>query len=210
MRRFITIIALLLMTGTTFAQRDSSQSTYEIKTIFGKNKISHGGYGSFGLGYTNIAGQDGFTASGRGVWLIDHSFGLGFAGTGFSNDLYYDHNYGDQTFSLQGGYGGLYLEGIVFPRLPFHISFPVILGVGGVAYTHAYYWDDFDMNMVVEDQDVFLVAEPGVEAELNLVRFIRLSAGVSYRFTSGVNIEGISQKVLNGYAFNVSLKFGKF
>ena len=78
------------------------------------------------------------------------------------------------------------IEPIIAPKIPVHISVPVLLGVGGVAYgvtRYDYYWEN-----VVENSDVFFIADIGLEVELNLVSFFRLTLGAYYRYTNDINV----------------------
>jgi len=38
------------------------------------------------------------------------------------------------------------------------------------------------------DSDAFLVFEPGVDVEFNIVKFFRIAIGASYRLTNGINL----------------------
>lgn len=212
-KTFLLITVLTLITGSAFSQfikKDSIKKSDEIKTVFGNKEVSHGGYGSLTIGYSKIDGQDAFITGARGSWVIGHSFALGIGGTGFGNDLYINNSPGSQKYSLEGGYGGLILEPILLPKFPIHLSFPVLLGAGGVAYINSMYYDSFDNDYYVEDSDAFFVAEPAVEIEMNLLKHIRLAVGASYRFTSDLHLASKPDHVLNGYNATFTLKFGKF
>jgi hypothetical protein len=213
MKRTILTLAIAVLTSFCFAQstkNDSVKKDDGIKTIFGNKKISHGGYGAFTIGYSLIDGKDAFITGGRGAWVIGHSFAIGIGGSGFANDMYIDNSPGSIEYSLEGGYGGLVLEPILFPKLPVHLSFPCLLGAGGVAYVNATYGDEFDSDMYVEDSDAYLVAEPAAEFEMNLLRYVRLAFVASYRFTTEIHILDKAHNVLDGYNFGVTIKFGKF
>jgi hypothetical protein len=213
MKRTLLIIAIATIACSGFAQntkKDSLRKDDGIKTIFGNKKISHGGYGAFTIGYSQIDGKDAFITGGRGAWVIGHSFALGIGGSGFANDMYFDNSPGSQEYSLEGGYGGLVLEPILLPKFPVHLSFPCLIGAGGVAYIHSTYNDNFDSDMYVEASNAFLVAEPTVELEINLLRFVRLALSASYRFTTPTHIINKPNDVLNGYNYGFTLKFGKF
>ena len=105
-----------------------------------------------------------------------------------------------------------------FLKFPVHISVPIVAGVGGVAYTSSF--DPYDLEYaqyLVEDAASFLVLEPGVELEFNIVRFFRIAIGGYYRLTSGVRFsdprilqEPIPANVLEGFSGGITLKFGKF
>ena len=222
----ITLIAVsLILAATLFAQDDSN----EMRTLFKKSpdkKMDNGGYGSFSIGYSQIDNKDALILGGRAAWLADHKFALGIAGYGFFNSLEKTNVPDDDNsqYFLTGGYGGLFFEPIVLPNHPVHVSFPIILGVGGISAVQANNWKDYnDSDNYYTDTDFFLVAEPGIDIEFNIIKFFRISVGASYRFTNGVNLQykyldpnyneqviNIDKDALDSFSFNLSFKFGWF
>jgi hypothetical protein len=186
-----------------------------MKTIFGNKERTSGGYGALSFGYTQIDGKDAFLAGIKGGWLVDHSFTLGFVGYGFINDVSSPPPGGQFQTHLGGGYGGLLLEPIFFPKFPVHFTIPLIIGAGGISYFEDYEYsqgnpippESYDGTI---DSDAFFVFEPGLELELNVTEIFRLAVGGSYRYTSNVVLidhEGNILRNFNGY---LTLKFGKF
>jgi hypothetical protein len=102
-----------------------------------------------------------------------------------------------------------------------HVSIPVLIGAGGVAYIRDY-WTPYpqypdDYNYYTEDASAYFVIEPGLELELNMVKFLRVCLGGYYRYTSNIVLQsGYGDEYtevkpdLNGFSFGLSLKFGKF
>lgn len=180
----------------------------ELKTLFGHGR--QGFYGALSTACTQIDNKYGLSVSARGTWLVDRSFGIGIGGTGFINqagDILYwlADSYPLRNNTLTGGYGGVIVEPILLPRFPVHLSFPVLLGVGAVSTVdELYYQGYFDVN------DVFLVAEPHVELEFNLTHFARFGLFGSYRFTTKLNSQTISEQALKGLSAGVILKLGLF
>ena len=204
-------LTLLIFLGLGFllATAQEYNDNDQISTIFSKNR-RNGGYGALSFSYTTIDNKDAFLMGARGSWIIDHSFAIGLGGCGFVNDVNY-HGWlnNDLDNNLAGGYGGLYLEPILAPRLPVHISFPVLLGVGGISNVPDHRnWDDW----VFDDSksDVYVVFEPSVELEFNMTRHMRLAGSIGYRFTSDIDIENTDPDILKGTNIGLVLKFGKF
>lgn len=186
----------------------SAQENYDnqISTIFQKSR-SNGGYGALTFGYTQIDGKDAFLMGGRGAWIIDHSFAIGLGGTGFVNDVNYNKWCdNDLNYNLAGGYGGIYLEPILAPRLPVHISIPVLFGIGAIAQVE----NHRDWTYDNARSDVFLVFEPSVELEFNMTRHMRLAGSIGYRFTSKIDMVNTSSDVMEGANIGLVLKFGRF
>lgn len=213
MKKFIPIIMLSLiwLNGfTQFFNRDNGGND-EIRTLMGRDHHSMGVYGAFGGGYTIINDRDAVTLSGRGAWIAGHSFAVGFAGTGFVNSFSPGMD-PDRYVNLTGGYGGFLFEPILLPKMPVHLSFPVIAGFGGVVHTSSFRdassWEYTDTW--VEGTESYLIAEPGVELEFNVMKFFRMAFGMSYRFTTDINWEYSSPDVLEGWNAGMTFKFGKF
>lgn len=214
MKKTTITFCLLLLATCAFAQEEG-----EMKTLFGNGgAVSHGGYGGITTAYTNMDGRDAIMIGGRGAWLINHKIGIGLAGTGFLTESKVDAQLNGDRYQLAGGYGGLFLEYIVNPKSPVHVSFPLTIGAGGVSYlesNNSFSGNDF--NTFEEDSQAFFVVEPGIEVELNLLRFMRIAFGASYRYTSDVSLNYsannqaiIGKDALNGFSGGITLKFGKF
>lgn len=206
MKKLLFITLSMLIGFSAISQNDQE----EYRTLFTKGRVSHGGYGGLSINYSQMDGKGAMLLGARGGWIIDHSFSIGFAGYGFANDFHYNDFPLDDRSGLVGGYGGLLLESIINPHSPIHISIPLLIGVGGVTYGDGWgfghdYWDWHS-----DEADAFFVIEPGIELELNLIRFIRLSAGVYYRHTSNIQLINTDKHALNGLSTGITLKFGKF
>ena len=216
MKKIILFSIIVLTSISTFAQfvrRDNgdTNSNNEIRTLMGSKNHSNGGYGSFGAGYSIIDGKDAVMLTGRAAWIVGHSLAFGFAGSGFVNSLSPDIESG-RVVNLTGGYGGFLFEPILLPKFPIHLSFPVIAGFGGIAYTSSIQPDNsFEYyDTWVEDTETYLIAEPGVELELNVMKFFRMAFGLSYRFTTDINWNYSNPDVLEGWHAGMTFKFGKF
>ncbi len=223
--KIIPLLLALLVSISIAAQDDS-----EMKTLFSKSsdkKVSHGGYGSFSVGYSQIAGKDAMQIGGRAAWIANHHFAMGLAGYGFFNSIQKNYTSLDDpsNYFLTGGYGGLFVEPILKPNLPVHVSFPVIFGVGGITAMESQNWSDNYHNDKVNyyDTDAFIVLEPGIDIEFNIVKFFRVALGASYRFTNGVNLQykylddnfdqqtiKVDKNALDSFTFNIGFKFGWF
>lgn len=214
MKKITTLTVLLILVKTlSFSQEPESSDrnrNEEFKTLFGAHRPG-GIYGAFTFGYSEIDHKQAVIFGGRFEWIIDHSIGIGFGGNGFVNEYHHDLLL-DRDVFLTGGYGGFYIEPILFPNFPAHLSFPILLGAGGVSYISKE--PDFNHNMV-ENSEVFLIAEPAAEIEINFTRHFRLAFGVSYKFTTPfeAGISGsstVDSKSLEGWSYLVTFKFGRF
>jgi hypothetical protein len=213
MKKTVLLSALVILFCLSAFSQEPEFEYYkgkEIKTLLGRNRPG-GGYGAFTTGYTAIDDKNAVLFGARFGWLASHSIGIGLGATGFINEFHYEPSLDKDVF-LSGGYGGLYVEPILLPRLPVHISFPILFGAGGVSYVSKE--TDFNNNMI-QDSETFLLIEPAMEVELNLTRFLRFAAGVTYRLPTSFNVglsgtPTASAETIKGASYTLTLKIGKF
>ncbi len=190
----------------------SERQKPEIQTLTGPGHQT-GFYIGFHTDYSRISGYDAFGAGASIALIANHGLAIGIAGKGFFTEPYQgDLSFSTTKYNYSGGYGGLLIEPILFPKSPVHLSFPVILGAGGIAKNvlYNYYYPYEYTQAEVENADAFLVAEPGVELELNVARWLRLGLGCSYRFTTDLEPVVFDTKIMDGFTAGFSLKFGNF
>jgi hypothetical protein len=180
------------------------------QTLF-NNPQPVGWYVAPEFGYTKFDDKDVFLSGISGGVIFNHSFSLGMSGYGIVNS--YNLQYSDiappDDLYLYGGYGGLKMEYILNPSKVVHVSFPLLIGGGALSYNRH---NDMDYNYMEESyaSDGFFVVEPGVMVGVNLIKFMRLDAGVTYRFAPNIDLPNTSSVLLNGFNAIASLKFGKF
>jgi hypothetical protein len=183
----------------------------EIQTLTGPGH-STGFYFGFHSEYSQVAGYDAFGAGGTFALIANHGLAIGFSGKGFFTEPYKVTPSSNTSYNYTGGYGGFLIEPIIFPKYPVHVSFPILLGAGGIArsiltnYNYPYEYT----QVYVENAEAFLIAEPGVEIEFNVARWMRLALGGSYRFTTALEPAIFESNPMDGFTAGFSMKFGKF
>ena len=217
MKRFIFTILFLIAGLAIYAQdgQKSAASTDGMKTLFGNGKpVKLGWFAAFDPGYTTVNGHGAFLGGFSGGMIIDHNFSVGLVARGWHNGYQYENFSDTSSAMLVGGYGGLLLEYTLFPKSLVHVTFPVIIGGGGAAYVESQdmYYGGYHNNhdMKVYDNDSYFVFEPGVRAEVNVLKFMRVNAGISYRLISGLHLKNTPSDKLSSFNFTMGLKFGKF
>ncbi len=183
----------------------------EIQTLTEPGKTV-GFYFGFHSEYSQIAGYDAYGAGGTIAVIANHGLAIGLTGKGFFSEAFDENMTTHTSYSYTGGYGGILIEPIVFPKYPVHVSFPIILGAGGIATSMLtdYYYPYEYTQVYVDSAEPFLIAEPGMEVEFNIARWMRLSVGGSYRFTTAVESTRLESNPLDGFTAGFSMKFGKF
>jgi hypothetical protein len=201
------------------AGKSSGTDNGEIKTLFKKSdhpkKVGY--YISPEFAYTQFEGRNVFLGGLSLGVIVNHFFTVGLSAKGIlnSSQLWYDFNrtpVNPLGAYLYGGYGGLKFEFKLLPTAPLHVNFPILIGGGGLTYytgsmqNHNY--DNYDGTNL--DWDAFFVVEPGVMLEINLVKFMQLDVGISYRYAPGLDLMETNAGLINNFNANLSLRFGKF
>jgi len=180
------------------------------KTLFGKARPS-GAFVGFSVKPALVNGQESIFMGGSAAIALGEKVNLGVIGYGLVSDV------GSNQFAMDGteyfiemGYGGFLFEPVFGSNRILHFTAPLILGAGVSALSKNRPWDfDYEYDEYT-DPELFLVAEPALNAELNLFRFMRLSAGVGYRFIGETGIFNLTNTNLSGWTGNVTLKLGWF
>ena len=157
-----------------------------------------------------------FTAMGGSsvMLLLNKRWGIGVTGQ-MTLDRRFSPS-GVAPLYLRAGFGGLKLEYTANPNGAIHFTFPLTLGMGFAQAdsidTYRNRNDDFGFGRNFNRGNQFAVIQPGVQVEANLVRFVKLFAGVNYRIAFKTNSVAttLPTNTLQGLSFNVGAKFGLF
>ena len=225
---FVLLIIATLLSGPVFSQdtlrlfsnqknkvrKEKPQNRYYndgIQTLTGPGR-KVGFYFGMNTGYTRIDGYDGLIVGGSVALIANHGLAIGFSGKGFFTEPYKIISGSNKSYNYTGGYGGILIEPIILPKSPVHIALPVLLGAGGVARSSWTRWNDpYNYNDIwVENAEAYLIAEPGIQVEVNVARWMRLAMGGSYRFTTSLQPSDFKSDLLNGFSGELSFKFGLF
>ena len=177
-------------------------------------QLDGGAFGAPIVKFSSIGGQNAILAGGRFGWVIDSSIVLG--GGIYALESRVKTNIVDpvsgQDVLLNYNCGGIELEYIFFPRNPIHASVGMFVAGAGTTYgvsdkgvPHTSY---FSQNL--------LLFEPQADIEFNVVGWLHIDAGVSYRICNPpgtgrfYDTGGISLHDLQGLSVVVALKLGEF
>jgi hypothetical protein len=172
------------------------------RTLVGP-EMESGGFGGFATKFTSMRGDFAVLLGGRGGWIINRTLVLGGGGYGLVSDIWTDvYDQYNRPGKLRMGYGGLDLEVLLRSDDLVHLTLQGLIGGGGVTYR-------FD-SVHPSSWDAVFVAEPGVNLELNVTHFMRISAGGSYRFVQDVDLVDLTNQDVSGWAGTLLFKFGVF
>jgi hypothetical protein len=225
MKKSITFLFAFMMTAVVSLraqeQQDSSArpSYYpqeEINTVFKSSPRARiSGYGVISNKFTSIDGNYMNLSEIYGGVYLNRRVMIGVGGAASTNNLPVPDQFSSvegRKLSYQYVQFGLYTEYVIGSNKAIHPVVHLFAGPGLTVQYDRHDWDDFDEMDEHENRDEnwFMVAEPGVQIEINVFRWMRFSPGVSYRMAFGNDASGLSDSKLSGMSFNASLKFGRF
>ena len=199
MKEVFIIILLFFMAERSFAEEET--------LLNGDTKISFFGGPVWKL--TNLNGDTRVLTGVRGGWIINRSFVIGLGGYGMMSGF---NMHGHRTFNNHDhghklGYGGLEIEYINNSDKLIHYSLYALIGSGGARFDDMHVDEDLDH---AHNTDTIFVFEPALNGIVNINKWFRLGAGVSYRMISGVDTYNKDSSDIGGFYGIVTFKFGKF
>ncbi len=209
MKKNNTILIILLICSAVVAQTNETDTYVEFDD---RNNVVHGFYVGFGAQYGRIKKEGAFSGNIKIAYVANQKLEVGFGFTGLYREM--DNTnpniFRGDKIALIGGYGGFHIEPILFGKKFVSVSFPVLIGGGGVAYTNADKIEDETAELEEDDFDGFFVVEPGINLLYNFTRYTQLETGIRYRFTSDYELPPFEKDNLNGFSVVVGLKIGVF
>ena len=176
-----------------------------------RKNVVHGVYLGLNMHYGQVDGSDAFMGGLKLAYVANQQFEAGFEGNFIFSDQNYFNTALGENEDLIGAYGGLHLEPIFFSKSRVNLSFPLLLGGGGVGYVGGDIDDDdFGNDLTEDDFDPFFLVEPGVNVLFNISRYLQVEAGMRYRFTSSVSLRPNGIENVNGWSAGIGLKVGVF
>lgn len=223
MERILTVAAVFLISMAVNAQDYSYERDTVYEDVEVSKRRSHtddiktlsgGGYHSGGFGAISFKGseyQDKILVMGgvRAGWIINRTLAIGFEGYGVIPTAEFDNIIPGRNAILIGGYGGMFLEPIIFSNQVVHVTFPLAGGAGWLGL-HDDWEENYNDHDEIIDEDVFWYVEPGVALEVNISRHFRVNCGVSKRFTEDLKLMGSNANEFEKLNYFLTLKFGKF
>lgn len=157
---------------------------------------------------TSINGQAGVMIGLRGSWPVARSLAIG----GAIYSLLSKIEAPEGALPLEGKlnvdltYLGFELEYFLNPGARTRLSLSALVGGGATRFVKDTGSAFISSNQSGETAFMFIL-EPGGNVEWTLARWLRLAAGVSYRFASGTRQEKLTDKDLSGPAASLAFKF---
>lgn len=218
----IMMVSCILLTTSIFAQEKDSDEEWDqrkdnpIETVFQGGPTSVRAYGALTNKFTTIRGDYANLVGVYGGVFINHKFMIGVGGAAMTNRLNVPLQYStDPLRDLNYEYGqfGLVTEYVVGSNKAFHVAFNLFSGAGFTLQNDRDEWDNDEFDWEDDeslDTNWFFVAEPGVQLEINVFKWMRFSPGISYRAAFGSDGLGMRDSDISNISYNATLKFGKF
>lgn len=205
-------ISLLLYFFLSALYSHAQEETGDYLEFNDRKNVVHGVYLGLSTRLGEIDGNNTYVGELKVAYVANQQFEVGFAG----NFLYSEQDiYNDQRGRFEDiivAYGGLHLEPIFFSKKLVNLSFPLLIGAGGVGYVENNFRDPdyIEEDLTGDDINAVFVAEPGVSALFNISRYLQLEAGVKYRFSSRINLPPTRTVNINGFSAGIGIKVGIF
>jgi hypothetical protein len=217
----LALVAFLMYSNTAAAQTQDT-TKYLLKLSkphsFGLYVSPEFQYGQLKNAFTPFAGSS-------VMLLFNQKFAIGATYQETTNQTFSPT--GVSPLLLKAGYGGVKMEFITAPSKAVHVTFPIVIGMGqmrvdSATYTvtrprnHNDFGENFNGRNSLNGGNTYLVLQPGIHLEANLIRNVKIYAGASYRYA--VDVDGtantatipLAASVLNGASINVGAKIGFF
>src|SRR6478736_3099378 len=202
---------LIVLAGLLFIGNAASAQS-EIQTLFGKGK-SVGGYGALSNKFTAIGGTYANMVEAYGGVYLNKRLMIGGAAAATTNYIAVPSEYSidpSKRMSYEYGQLGMMTEYVFGSDKAIHVAFSFFAGAGFTLQYERPEWNhetSYDYPNYTGAEDTFFVAEPGVQLEVNVFKWMRFSPGVSYRATYGSHAVGLSDTDLSKISYNATLKF---
>ena len=221
MKQLVTTAFILGLLSATAQQYIDTNDPKEIKSLLSKENDLNG-FGGADIKITDLNSKRSMILGGYGGVLVNRRFLLGIAGYGIATNPEFEGqlpqgllpdtvlNQLPRKLTINGGYAGLLLGGIVFTRELVHLSIPVVFGAGEIQISDEdFFQNSSDTDYTVENSTFFTI-EPGAQLEFNITPTFRIAAGVSYRWIQGLELNNLEDSDLVSWTGTLSLRFGRF
>ena len=178
----------------------------EIKTL--SSHGHNGGFFALTFKATKFNNETIVTSGVRTGWIIARTLAIGFEVHGLVPTAKFDQIAPPERVVLLGGYGGMFIEPILFSNEVVHLTFPVTGGAGWFGY-HEDWEEDYTNYSLVYD-DIYWYVEPGVSIEVNVAKNFRLGFGATQRITQELELPNTPSGAFDNRNYFLTMKFGRF
>ncbi|MBN1480769.1 hypothetical protein JXA70_10885 [candidate division KSB1 bacterium] len=204
---FILVYALPLMLLAQDVATDTTKNGFQTsdKTLL-TEPVQHAIYGAALLKVSQVGPEQkaSLLIGGEVCLVLNKTYFLGLGYNGLATVVDAPKVFPVEGLVLVNNYGGVLLGYIHNSHKLVHFEGQMLLGFGQAFYRDPEYRAKYNQD------DTFVIFEPGLSAVLNITSSFRLAAGLSYRLANRVDLIGLDNKDLSGLTFNLAFKIGRF
>ena len=194
----VVFTVLSLLAQSAHAQRQPSAA--------GTQFSDYGLFAGLDLRFGDLAGDFGAFVGGHAAVLLKSRVYLGVSGAGLvTENTLFSPTPQVTPEPISMGYGGILLGYVVPTSKLLHLTVDVLLGAGAVDVSR-----DGDSSDGDDEDDAVFLFEPTATVEVKLAPFARIGVGASYRFVGNLDLPGLRDDDLRGFAGVTTIRGGKF
>jgi hypothetical protein len=158
-------------------------------------------FGGTGVLVSTVMGQTTIMTGGRGSATFNNRFTFGGAGWGMLKGVEVESNEAGVYNFFKFGYGGLEFGYVFYPGEKLRLGSNLLLAYGAG-------FNETVPRSTSGDFEMFPVVEPSGYVQISLGKYLKLDAGVTYRYMPGTDFSYIGNKDLSGFSFYIALLTG--
>lgn len=191
---FVALLYIISQTGLQAQEKEY--------LVDGSKKLQVSGFISLIQEFSSYESDFAFSSGGSFGVLFNQNFYVGAYGLGMIKPGIDLRNDNFDEFNASFGHGGLMVGGIINTEKAIHFDVNTKIGLGGYSY-------EGDLNYIDEYDAVFVVS-PEVGVELNITKFLKVKAGVGYRYVTGFKANHVNDNILNSTTGSIGILLGWF
>lgn len=210
-KKFLAFAVLISLISTL---KLSAQDTTHTLLKFRKPE-SVGIYVTPEFQYGSLNGD--FTSFGGGslMLMINNRFAFGVTGQSSISNTFSPKN--SSPLYVRSQFGGGKIEYSINPSAAIHITLPLVIGAGlvqadSLSGRSGFFGGGERNNYYNRRGNSYVVIQPGVNVEANLLKFMKLFVGANYRFSilNDNNLTVLPASALQGLSISAGIKMGIF
>ncbi len=213
MKKISLALIAMALSLTTYGQ--------ETKTLLGGTGTNNTfGFSITGLSqFTQVAGNSALMGGAKAGLIINDKLSVGGYYLQNLNEITGPTEFPNTYYDLK--MGGAFVEYSLWSDRLVHLTIPLFIGGGELSLDDRGDDDLYDWDSSYGD-DYFFVIEPGIQAELNVHKYVRFHLGAGYRIVNGIDYQvttglagatnnlDLGNNDISGFTISAGLEIGLF
>lgn len=158
-------------------------------------------FGGTGVLVSKVKGQTTVMTGGRGSATFNDRYTFGGAGWGMLHGVDVESTREGVYNFFKFGYGGLEFGYILYPGEKLRMGTNLLFAYGAG-------FNETVPKSAGGDFKMFPVVEPSVYVQISLGKYLKLDAGITYRYATGTDFSYINKQDLRGFSIYIALLTG--